>query len=93
VSDHCSLLETVVFGDNQWGLAAELEGDSFKSLGTVRLDELADLSGTSECNLVNLGVVDESTTGGRTEAGNDVDDTGGETSFDTELAEVDSGEL
>jgi hypothetical protein len=58
-------------------LAAELEGEARARPGQRPLDQLADLGGAGERDLVDAGVGDERRTG-RARPGDDVDDAGRE---------------
>lgn len=75
--------------DNVGGLAAELEGDLLQvTLGSGLEDHTANQGGTSEGNLVNVHVAGDGGTGGATETGDDVDDTGREAGLDDQLGGV-----
>lgn len=75
--------------DNVGGLAAQLEGDLLQvTLGSGLEDHTANEGGTSEGNLVNVHVAGDGGTGGATETGDDVDDTGREAGLDDQLGGV-----
>lgn len=79
--------------DNVGGLATELEGDLLQvGLGGGLEDHTANKGRTGEGNLVNVHVGRDGSTGGATETGDDVDDTGGEAGLDDEVASIQTGE-
>src|SRR5690606_37058848 len=76
-------------GQNDHGrLAAELERDALERVGGRLIDELADLRGARERDLVDARMRDERGTHVLAITRKNVDDTGRETGFDDELAEA-----
>lgn len=76
-----SLLEVGIFEDNQWRLAASLEGDVLQGACGHLHDLASGRSGTSEGDLVNAGVADQRTTSNTAMAVHNVNNTRGEPSL------------
>lgn len=93
VGDLGSLSNIDVFCDNNRRLATEFERNSLEGLGGDGLNLTANDSGASECNLVDAGVLANSSTSGLTEARNDVDHTGWEADLQDKAADEESGKL
>lgn len=82
-----------VVEDDVGALSAELEGDLLQVRLGGGLEDLAtNDGGAGEGNLVDIHVGGDGGTGNTTEARNDVDNTGGETSLDDEVADVETAE-
>ena len=93
VNPRDGLLNVGILEDDVGRLAAELEGDLLQVGVCSGLHDLAaDKSGASEGDLVDVHVRRDGGTGDPAEAGDDVDDTRGETSLLDEVGEHQSGQ-
>lgn len=87
------LLDVGILEDDVGGLATKLEGDLLEvGRGSSLHDGSADDSGSSEGDLVNVHVGGQGSTSGLAVAGDEVEDTGRETSLLDELSENKGGE-
>ena len=78
--------------DDVGRLASQLESHSFDLLAGLAGNQLADLGGASESDLINIWVTDNGLTSCWTETGENVDDTSGETGLGDQLGNVESRE-
>ncbi len=79
--------------DDVGGLAAELEGDALQvGSGGGLHDDFADFGGAGEGDLVDIHVLGDGGAGGFAVAGDDVEDAFGETGFEGEFTDAESGE-
>ena len=87
------VLDICIIKDNIRALATKLQCNLLQIRTSSRFHNLsADNGRSSECNLVNVHVGREGSTCHFAEAGNNIDNTGGETSFFDQLGGVESAE-
>ena len=87
------VVNVCVLEDDVGRLSTELEGDLLQvRLGSGLQDHAADDGRTGKGNLVNVHVRGHGSTGDTAEAGDGVDDTGGETRLDDQIARVQRGQ-
>lgn len=87
------IVNVCVVEDDVGALSTELEGDLLQvRLGGGLEDLAANDGGAGEGNLVDVHVGGDGGTGNTAKARDDVDNTGGETSLDDEVADVESAE-
>ena len=87
------ILDIRIVEDNIRALATKLQGDLFQVRASGRFHDLPANNGRSgESDLVNIHVGRESSAGNLAETGDDVDDTGWETSFFDKLGGVEGAE-
>ena len=55
---HCAV-EVGVFEDDEWGFAAEFERETFVACGGCAANGASDFGRSGECNLVDIGMLDQ----------------------------------